>query len=415
MHHTLEDIIPPSRRKKMAEQISRQHTQEKKDIPSRPKKRRGYGATYKPSIIAIVIIVLAVGVLYFVSDTKVTVDPMTNTAPLSLTLTAYASSTSPLPFAIVTIEKTASQRVSSTGSKKVSRTASGTLTIYNTLPRIQRLVKNTRFASSNGLIFTIHNAVRVPVAHGIIPGSLTVTAYATAPGSEYNVAPGPFTVPGLANTSLKDKIYAKSSRAMSGGYLGTQPLVAKSVVVKARAALQKALTKSLAQSIQKQIPDDYVLLSGAATTTFSVAPIKSASTTDKALIQENGIITAVILPANMLAKTIESHIMGSYAGQPVRIVNPRTIKLNVLSGFPKRETSVFNFSLSGTVTISWAVNSIRIATAIAGKTRNEAATILSGFPEIKKAYLTLRPFWIHTFPSDPAKITIVVNKPASKP
>jgi hypothetical protein len=51
----------------------------------------------------------------------------------------------------------------------------------------------------------------------------------------------------------------------------------------------------------------------------------------------------------------------------------------------------------------------KVAAAVAGKTRDSAQVALSGFPEVNKAVLVLRPFWATTFPQDPAKITVTAT------
>jgi hypothetical protein len=75
----------------------------------------------------------------------------------------------------------------------------------------------------------------------------------------------------------------------------------------------------------------------------------------------------------------------------------------------------FTFDLSGSTAVVWKVDTNKIAGAVAGKTRAAAEPILTGFPEISKAYLTLRPFWRNTFPDDPAEIKVTVRStPAAK-
>ena len=410
MPRTLEDIIPPSRRKA---------SQREGDSPlgfvppgGVPREKHKRNFPYKPAVVAGIVILLAIGALYLMSGATVEIDPMTNSAPLSLTLTAYASSTSKLPFALVSLTKQASQEVARTGTQKVSRIASGELTIYNTTSRSQRLIKNTRFASPNGLIFRIHHAVTVPAAHGIIPGSITVTVYADAPGSDYNVPPSPFSVPGLAGTSLENKIYAKSSMAMSGGYVGESPTIDPAVARSAQDTLHKALLADLEKSISNKVPSGYVFIPGAATTTFAQEPSETASTSGMALVREKGTMTAVVFPEISIAKTIEAHLSGSYAGQPVHLVNPQSLTLTPLNVFPTTKTQSFSFSLSGNVVIAWVINPTQIASAIAGKTRSEANTIISTFPSVKKAIFDLKPFWVSTFPTDPTKITVIVHKPS---
>jgi hypothetical protein len=58
------------------------------------------------------------------------------------------------------------------------------------------------------------------------------------------------------------------------------------------------------------------------------------------------------------------------------------------------------------------VDPTRVAGAVAGKSRAAAKSVLTGFPEVSHATLTLRPFWRGAFPTDPAQITVVVNTPS---
>ena len=73
----------------------------------------------------------------------------------------------------------------------------------------------------------------------------------------------------------------------------------------------------------------------------------------------------------------------------------------------------YAFNLSGNTTIEWKIDEVNIAGAVAGKSRDSAQVMLSGFPEVDKAVLVLRPFWSQTFPQDPEKIKIEV-KPVEK-
>jgi hypothetical protein len=62
--------------------------------------------------------------------------------------------------------------------------------------------------------------------------------------------------------------------------------------------------------------------------------------------------------------------------------------------------------------VVWTVDPARIASAIAGKTRESAQVVLSSFPEVKRALLVLRPFWADTFPGDPKDVKVTVNPPS---
>jgi hypothetical protein len=51
---------------------------------------------------------------------------------------------------------------------------------------------------------------------------------------------------------------------------------------------------------------------------------------------------------------------------------------------------------------------------VAGKSRDAAYTIISGFPEVSQAVLTVRPFWKTSFPDDPASIKIATTTVSAK-
>ncbi len=417
MSHNIEDIIPPSKRQSfsnrsrdVAEKTS-EFLSEKRKEASREKLPKRKSA-YTPAIIALVVIIVSIGTLLFFSGAKVEIVPNTNTAPLSTTLTATASSTGVLPFSLITIDKRATQYIPVLNTKTVTSVAQGTLTIYNTRHISQHLIIKTRFKTLKGIVFLLKKPVTIPAGHGIIPGSITVSVYASAPGNEYNIQPSFFTVPGLANTSLANKIYAKSKHTMKGGASGVVPIISSKKETQTRTALKNALAKSLFKSIALKVPTGYTFLPTAATTTYTRLPNVLATSTKTVGIQESAKITAVLFPSLTLAKNVASKIFPTYTGvAPVFIRNPQKLTFAPVGTFPNANTQSFRFSLSGNVTIVWLVDKTRIAAAIAGKSHKEAQTILSAFPSVRKAYLVLRPFWLNTFPKDPSKIKIMVSQP----
>ncbi len=406
MHKTFEDIIPPSRRRSVSSQL-----QETSDTYKNINNKRRF--PYTPAVIAIGIIVIFSIVIFLFSGASAQIDPMTATANLSGNFTASASTTTPLPFAVISVKKIATQSVSGNGTYTVHQASHGKITIYNTQSRRQKLVAKTRFESSNGLVFRIRDAVVVPTSHGIVPGSITTTVYADTAGSQYNIAPSSFTIPGLAKTKLANKVYAKSFVAMSGGFSGLRAKVSSSREASIHALLRNALAKDLANAIKAQVPTDYVLISGAATTTYTNLPSVPAKSGSSASIRTQGVTTAVVFPKSAFAKLIATSVIGTYHNQTVTLTSTKNLTLIPAKGILNLQTvsgeKVFDFALSGSTTVVWFVNKSRIADAIAGKTRDSAKALLKDFPEVRQAHLTLKPFWKSTFPSDPSKITVIVN------
>lgn len=401
---TFDDILPPSRRKD-SEPVS--DVDSKSSLhSSRPPSKFSF-----VTILTILIVIGAsLGALSYFSSAKIEVIPDTVSAAVQGTFTATESS-GDLPYEIITTQKIASQSIQGSGMKMVKSTASGTITIYNTQSKSQKLIANTRFATASGLIFRIRTAVTVPAGTPAKPGSVTTKVYADREGSSYNIDPTSFTIPGFAGTPQAKSMYANSSSPMTGGTSGSVPAVDSAIEMETRKALTVALTPDLLADIQKQIPPGYVLLHGASETVFQELESVPSSTTGMIDIKEQGTITAIIFPNASLAKTIAASIAGiGYHDEPLKLTTPDTLKIVATKGIPKPQTTdQFPFVLTGTASLVYTVDITRTVAMIAGKTREEAKVALSNYhPGIKSAIMILRPFWRQEFPKDPSSISVTV-------
>jgi hypothetical protein len=359
----------------------------------------------------VAVIAVSLAALFYFSSAKIEVTPNTVSAEVQSSFAA-ATDSGELSFQVVTAQKIASQSVKGSGTKTVNSFASGTITIYNTQSQAQRLITNTRFATSAGLIFRIHSSVVIPGGTQAKPGSITAKVYADKAGSTYNVGPTSFTIPGFAGTPQEKLVYARSTSAMTGGASGTVPVVDSVLEQQTRNALISALAPDLASSIQSQIPDGFVMLEGSATTTYQDLASAASAATGQVDVKEQGTITAVVFPNAALAKAIAASVTGlDYQGEPLTLTPASKLKLFPETVLPDSAATSFSFRLSGTASLVYTVDSTRIAAAVSGKTRSAAEVALTNYPEIKRAVIILRPFWRQSFPQDPASIDIVVANP----
>jgi hypothetical protein len=401
---TINDIVPPSRRQE-AEPLTSDSGPRKPRYAERPP-----SFPYKTLFAVLIVIALSLGALYYFSSAKVEITPNTVSAAVQSSFTA-TKSTGDLPYEILTTQKIASQSVKSTGTKAVSSSASGQITIYNTQSKAQKLITNTRFATTAGLIFRIHEAVSIPGGSTASPGTIKVTVYADKPGDAYNVGPTSFTIPGFAGTPQATQVYARSTAAMSGGASGTVPVVDPADEAQAQKALMTALLPELTADLQSQVPEGYILLPGAATTTFESLPATGASSTGQVDVKEQGTMTAVVFPNTALAKSVATSVAGlGYQNEPVSLLPASNLTLTS-TGLSDADATSFTFSLSGTASLVYVVDPTRIAAAVAGKTRSAAEVALTNYPEVKRAIIILRPFWRSTFPEDPSTVTVTIANP----
>jgi len=411
---TFDDIIPPSRRKtETGAPLS--VVNGRPPLPPPPPRALPPGVPrrrfpYITIIVALVVIGVSIFALIRFSSAKVEILPMTTSVEVQGSYSAGASTA--LPFQIITAKKVATKSIAASGTKTVSVSASGPITIYNMGTKPQPLIATTRFATSAGLIYKIPKAIVVPAGTTDKPGSITATVIASAPGPTYNIGPSSFTLPGLAGSPQERTVYARSTEAMTGGVSGTVPAIDATVEQATATALQADLGKDLAQDIASQVPEGYELVSGASATIYRTLPAIASSASGKVDVQVEGTVTAVIFPSAVFAKSIANAVADpSYQGREVILGPGTSLTLTPSGGLPASDTESFTFSLSGTATLVATVDPMQIATAVAGKSKPEARVALSNYPEIERAVLVLRPFWRSAFPEDPASITVVVSTP----
>lgn len=435
MPRDLNDIIPPSRRKNMGDMVPMQPTPPPApridDIPyTRPAHVEedlihedtfdtydtGTLITKKTQIrvprqfpvgtalLALGIIAACGLVFYSFSGAKVVVSPVMSPATVATDLVAYADK-GDLTFRIVSTEKVATADIKASGVSDVSEAAHGSITIHNAQSTKQQLIKNTRFQTADGLIFRIHDSISVPAG-----GDTTVDVFADEAGDKYNVAPTTFTIPGLKGSPAFALVTAKSVNPMTGGFVGQKATAPQDVKDKTYASMQAQLTTDLQKDLMSKIPEGYVLIQGATYPTYTPGP-DTAKGADTVTLSEKGTIQAVVFPEGALARAIAFKSIGTYDGSDVTFASVEGLTVKPTEASLAPDASEYAFNIGGNTTVVWHIDTDKIAGAVAGKTRDSAEIALKSFLEVEKATLVLRPFWSHSFPSDPKKIQVVVQKP----
>lgn len=360
------------------------------------------------AIVALVVVLLSVGALFAFSGAKVAITP--TKSPISVTSTFTSTQGSgDLPFAIVTVEKTATASVPAESTENVTQAAQGTIVVSNQQDAPQALIKNTRFETPDGLVFRIRDSITVPAAKNGQPGTLPVTVYADEAGEQYNVPATTFTLPGLAGSATFDLVTARSSDSMKGGFSGARPTVSTATKDAEYAKLESTLNGELMEEIASQIPEGQILIPGATAITIEEQP-DTAGAGNTVVLSAKGIVRGVIFPEQALASQIAFQTVGTYAGEPLTFEDVSGLTLAPAEGLiPTDGEPEFTFTLTGNSNLIWKVDETKVAGAVAGKNRQSAQVLLDGFPEVGQALLVLKPFWKSSFPEDPAKIDVEVE------
>ena len=364
------------------------------------------------SVGAVVLVVFALSFSLLIADSRVSVIPKQTKTLVDARFEAVRNAIAgELTYEVMNIEIVASRTVPATGQEEVSLKSSGTIVIYNNYNSSnQRLVKNTRFETPEGLIYRINKSVVVPgqkkVNGKTVPGQVEAVVYADDPGSAYNIGLTDFTIPGFAGDPRFDDFYARSKEAMEGGFVGMQPTVEDGMLEVVRAEIRESLQKELLNEALSQKPERFYLFEDAMFITYESLPYGEIS--DGAEVKEKGILHGVLFDKELFSGFVAENTLAGFDDEIVEIADITSLtfiiedKQDVL---PLQDEEFF-FTLRGNVDIVWQFDEEKLKSDLSGRSKDALATILSGYPGIEQAEVTLRPFWKRAFPDNPEKIRV---------
>lgn len=313
-----------------------------------------------------------------------------------------------LPYEVFSLTREGIQVVEASGEKQVDAKASGTIIVFNNFDaNNQKLIANTRFETPGGLVYRIRDPISVPGQKlnsdgELIPGSLEVAVLADKPGEKYNVGLTDFTIPGFkeANDPRFDAFFARSKTPMTGGFSGIQKIVAEDDIEDARKDIDNKLKKELASSLESDLPEDFVTFDNLATMTFRDLPQEESDDKDSVGFRREGKLQSVVFDKNDLAAFIAENTIASYDGAPVFLDGDSDLAIVITdpSSFNINSSDQFEFTISGEVNIVWELDEERLKEDLAGKSRSDIQMVLSAYPSITEADITIYPFWRRSFP-----------------
>ena len=368
------------------------------------------------SVVAIFILGGGFFVNLLMSGAKVTVNPNNRDVNVEAAFKAHKTpQTDELGYELLSLEAEGERQVKATGEEEVSERSTGTLFIYNASgPATQRLIKNTRFESPEGLIYRIEESVAVPGgttddSGKIVPGVITAKVFADGTGEQYNIAPARFTVPGLKGTDQYETVYAESTDDMRGGFEGKKFIIEESELQTAQQSLHTELRDALLEELATKKPAGFVLYDDSITFAYDSLPATSYGK-QLATIKERARLQVPMFKESEFAAYIAEKTIAGYEGEEVEITDPGTLRFAYVD--PQVVTADIaplmdlEFRLSGHVQVVWLYDKAKLQSDLAGLPKTSLTTVLSGYPAIQKATAEVRPFWKQSFPSSPEEIII---------
>ncbi len=392
-HHISREEIPP-------------YYQPEPPAPRRRAKRRPGRFLVWALIIILVCAGAVAGISMVYAGATIDASPRTQDLTASTTIQAQVSApVGTLAFTRVSATLSATTTVPATGTKRVSRTAHGTVLISSTYTANQRLIANTRLQAPDGKIYRLASSVDLPA-----DGSVTAQINAESPGEAYNRSGSiTFVLPGFQGDPRFEKFSAKSQGAITGGFVGDEPAVASADLEAARAKLKTDLDQNTQRQLAASIPETSVAIPGTLSMTYGDL-VQSASEDKKtATISQSATAMGAIMNIREFASALASKLVSDYKGEAVDFLDPGSLTVASAS-ISSSAVDQLTLQVSGNTTLVWQFDPNALKAAMLGKDKAQFQTIVESFaPAIKAATATVRPFWIKNFPTDPEKIEVKID------
>lgn len=433
----LQDIKPAKRAPRAARQTAPEEEVPRVSDYEAPRERErvqttSRGGKTKRSHITVAVIVflliagLGVAIGTLTSGAKVTVYPRWREPVLNAAFEAKKQAAAgELAYEVMTFEAEGERNVRATGEETVKEQAKGKITIAKNTAGSERLIKNTRFETADGLVFRITESAVVPGATTdgagkTVPGTVTADVFADEAGPKYNVAAGTkFTVPGFKENNLTDlynAISAEAPSALSGGYDGPRYIIDDAELSAALDSLRGELKEALQKRVGSEKPAGFTVFEPSYTYAYTSLPSESAGE-GNVKVKEKVSLKVPAFKDSDLATYIAKGVIPGYEGEPVRIDNISSLSFEYVdskqteSDLAAQES--VSFRLSGKPKLIWAFDQETLKKDLAGAPQTALNTVLGGYPAIEKAVASVRPFWRRSFPADAADITIVESLSAN--
>jgi hypothetical protein len=322
-----------------------------------------------------------------------------------------------LSYEILTIEASDERQVSATGQEDVKVQATGEIEITKTTAGPERLIKNTRFATAEGLIFRIEESVVVPGAVTVdgksVPGTIRAKVFADEAGVAYNLPAGTkLLVPGFKEgnyTELYNSISAMNPQPFTNGFAGPRFIINEEELATARQALQTSLRDTLLKRIETEKPAGVTTFPGSIAITYTQLPAVQYGD-NLVTIKEQATLQIPLFKNDEFASYLARETIVGYDGAGVRVGNVDALSFAYISATTS-QTNIANadsleFKIIGVPQIIWTFDEGKMKLDLLGAQKTAIPNIISSYSGIEKSEVRIRPVWKRTMPTALDEITI---------
>ena len=428
MDRKITDILPPKKGRfvkkiireveEIEEPIVPEEKEERQKKPSLPPKITGV-------IIAIIVLVLAASFSYFYLsqaiidfwpetqtlnfETKITVDTIRETADFGEKI---------IPGKLFEKEKTVTEIFYSSGKVQKENKASGNILVYNEYSADdQPLLATTRFVSSEGKIFRAPERITIPGGHyeqgKFVPGEINITVVADEPGSEYNIEPSTFSIPGFAGTARYTKFYARSFQPMTGGFSEEVPKITEEDLESAENALSQQAKEEVEELLKNDLGQQVISefeFSNKAIKTEVIEIFTLAKVGDEAeefSYQVKVKSETIIFKSKDLEDFVKEYILPQVPEG--KKIYEDSLSINYDPETTALESGKMVLSLDISIKAYSDVDMTALKPGLKERSQLEAKIFLEEQPEVDRVKVKLWPFWVLKVPSNADKIKFNLN------
>jgi len=265
----------------------------------------------------------------------------------------------------------------------------------------QPLVATTRLITEDGKLYRLTESVVVPGTSknnegDVIAGEVEVMVKADIPGSEFNIEPSTFTIPGFKGTDKYEKFSARSEKAFVGGASGESQytFISEEDVRKAQEALENELKEVVIARLTETIATDRETLKKLVfVKTIESSTLPSVGTVSKSFTHA---ITAQIKVAEFpgmlleqaLLKSLKEELKNNSSVKQWEEVSFQIFYEKIQTDFEKERVKI---QVEAQGQFAATINAQEIKEDMLGKKSDEFSSVIENHPELEKIDIEFSP------------------------
>lgn len=352
----------------------------------------------------LILTVVLLGVVIFITSKKAVITIISKEDSKSVNLTVNVDAvggSEKIKGVVTTTAFSLTEKYFPTGSKSLAGVAEGSVTIYNKSNTDQVLIKTTRLLSPNGVLFRLADRITVPAN-----GEVVAKVYADKEGTESEIGPSQFTVPGL-NVERQKVVYAESKSKMIGGARSVGVL-SENDLTNAKSDYVEKLKKAVIESLN----------SGGWENLGKIVVVVTQNTdVDKKLGEEidgftlSGANSVVVVGYDKLALT---NLVSTEMSKKINVGSERVLSASgeptptVVSYDLVNRTAQLSVRQEALVSLDPDAETL-LPRSFVGKSKDEIERYVLGLDHVAGVDVKFTPSWIRKAPTVPDHIKVIVK------